>query len=137
MPGSKDALTLLSPATMPPPASRYSHVVTVPEGMELAFVSGQVAMRPDGTVPDGIEAQCEQVMANLSAALAAAGMGPRDTVRLNAYLVDAGDVGIWRAVRDRWTDGHEPASTVVVVAALSSPGWLVEVEAVAARRRDG
>ncbi|MBI3113504.1 MAG: RidA family protein, partial [Rhodospirillales bacterium] len=37
-----------------------------------------------------------------------------------------------RQVRDSLLDGHQPASTLVVVAQLANPAWLVEIEAVAA-----
>ena len=56
-----------------------------------------------------------------------------DLVRLNAYITAAGDVATFRDVRDRWSGGHAAASTLVEVAALASPAWLVEIEAVAAK----
>ncbi|MER3486179.1 MAG: enamine deaminase RidA, partial [Chloroflexota bacterium] len=52
----------------------YSHAVRMGD---LIFVSGQVALRPDGTLvgKDDARAQTEQVFANLQAVLEAAGSG--------------------------------------------------------------
>jgi enamine deaminase RidA (YjgF/YER057c/UK114 family) len=121
-----------SPDTMPPPASRYSQLVEVPGGSRLVVLSGQVGLRPDGTAASGFEAQAAQVFENILAGLAAIGMGPADLVRLNSYVTRAEDVGKLRAIRDRYMDGHQCASTLVIVAGLASPDWLVEIEAIAA-----
>jgi 2-iminobutanoate/2-iminopropanoate deaminase len=128
-------LNLINPPTLPTPPSNYSHIVEVPDGTRLTFISGQIASDADGNCPDDIAGQCEQVLRNLELALTAVGMEITDLVRLNAYLTDAGDVATFREIRDRWAGGHAAASTLVVVAALASPAWRVEVEAVAARTK--
>ena len=125
-------LKLMNPDTLPKPPSHYSHIVEVPAGTRLAFLSGQVGARADGSFDDDFAGQCRQTLANVEAALAAAGMEITDIVRLNAYITDAADIAAFRDIRDKWAGGHAAASTLVVVAALASPGWKVEVEAVAA-----
>jgi enamine deaminase RidA (YjgF/YER057c/UK114 family) len=59
-----------------------------------------------------------------------------DIVKLNIYLVaevDQTEVPKLRAIRDRYVNtAKPPASTLVVVSRLARPGWLVEIEAVAA-----
>ena len=124
---------LYNPETMPPPASRYSQVVEVPRNSRLTVLSGQVGMRPDGTFPEDFEGQAAQAFENVMAGLAAAGMEASDLVRLNTYVTRQEDVGKFRAIRDRFTGGHECGSTLVIVAGLASPDWLVEIEAMAAR----
>ncbi|MFC0549243.1 hypothetical protein [Kutzneria chonburiensis] len=44
-----------NPPSVAAPSGQYSHVATVPAGHELVFVSGQLGLRPDGTLagPDG------------------------------------------------------------------------------------
>ena len=126
-------LNLVNPDTLPPPASNYSHIVEVPEGTRMAFISGQVGVDTDGNCADDFAGQCNQVFHNLRAALAAVGMELSDLVRLNAYLTDAGDVGGFRDIRDKWLGDHAAASTLVMVPALAAPAWCVEIEAVAAR----
>lgn len=122
-----------NPSTVAPPFGTYSHGIEVPAGARWLYASGQVGVMPDGTVADGIEAQSEWALRNLMAVLDAAGMEPRDLVRLNQYLTRAEDVGAFRAVRARFLGELRPASTLVMVGALASPDWLVEVEAVAAK----
>ena len=59
-----------------------------------------------------------------------------DIVKLNIYLVaevDQAEVPKLRAIRDRYVNvAKPPASTLVVVSRLARPGWLIEIEAVAA-----
>ena len=51
------ALTRLNPSTVAPPAGRYSHGVLVPAGAKLLFISGQVGIEPDGSVPSDFVGQ--------------------------------------------------------------------------------
>ena len=76
-----------------------------------------------------------QTFANIKAALTAMDMQMSDLVRLNAYLTDAGDVGGFRDIRDRWMEGHAAASTLVMVPALAAPNWKVEIEVVASHSK--
>ena len=82
------------------------------------------------------EAQAEQVFRNLKIAVEAAGATMADIVKLNIYLVaevDQAEVPKLRAIRDRYVNVEKPpASTLVVVSRLARPGWLIEIEAVAA-----
>jgi 2-iminobutanoate/2-iminopropanoate deaminase len=121
------------PTTIAPPASNYSHGIEVPPDARWLYVSGQVGVGPDGVMAEGIEAQADQAWKNLIAVLEEAGMSAADLVRVNAYITNSEHVGALRQVRLRYLDGHEPASTLAVVAALASPEWLFEIEAVAAR----
>ena len=125
-----------SPATLPPPIG-YSHIAKVNKGT-LIYLAGQVSSDASGKlVGEGdFEAQAEQVFRNLKIAVEAAGGSLADIVKLNIYLVaevDQAEVPKLRAVRDRYVNvAKPPASTLVVVSRLARPGWLVEIEAVAA-----
>ena len=59
-----------------------------------------------------------------------------DIVKMNIYLVaevDQAEVPKLRAIRDRYVNvAKPPASTLVVVTRLARPGWLIEIEAIAA-----
>ena len=44
-----------TPNTVAAPFGPYSHAVEVPEGSRLLYISGEVGVLPDGTVPEGIE----------------------------------------------------------------------------------
>lgn len=122
-----------NPDTVAAPLSAYSHGVEAPANARWLYISGQVALAPDGAIPDGIEAQAKQVFDNILAVLAEAGMAAEDLVRINTYLVDAGDMGGFRAVRDKYVGAIAPASTMIIIGALASPDFLIEIEAVAAK----
>jgi len=126
----------LSPATLLPPAG-YSHIAKVSKGT-LIYLAGQVSSDASGKlVGEGnFEAQVEQVFGNLKIGVEAAGGTMADIIKLNIYLVaevDQTEVPKLRAMRDRYVNtAKPPASTLVVVSRLARPGWLVEIEAVAA-----
>jgi 2-iminobutanoate/2-iminopropanoate deaminase len=123
-----------NPATVHAPAGKYSHGTEVPAGTRLLYVSGQVGVKPDGKAAAGDAAQCEQAWANVKNVLAGAGMGVDDIVKLNAYVTRADIVAPYRAARDKALGQAVPASsTLVVVAALADPVWVVEIECVAAK----
>jgi len=130
------AKEFFSPATLPPPVG-YSHIAKVNRGT-LIYLAGQVSSDASGKlVGEGnFEAQAEQVFRNLKIAVEAAGGTMTDIVKLNVYLVaevDQAEVPTLRAIRDRYVNVEKPpASTLVVVSRLARPGWLVEIEAVAA-----
>ena len=127
---------IFSPATLPPPTG-YSHVAKVNKGT-LVYIAGQVSSDASGKmVGEGnFEAQVEQVFKNVKLALEAAGATMADIVKLNTYLVaevSQDDLPKMRAIRDGYLNKEKPpASTLVVVSRLARPGWLIEVEAVAA-----
>jgi len=95
-------------------------------------MSGQIGVRPDGTTPEDGAAQIEQALANVMANLAAQGMGPRDIVKMTVFLTDPALIGAWRAKRGAWMGDHRSASTLLIVAGLADPRFVVEVEAEAA-----
>ena len=111
----------------------YSHVV-VASGRRTIYTAGQVAIDERGALvgPGDLAAQTAQVMRNVGLALAAAGYA--DIVKITTYVVnykpeDRTVVGKARA--PFFAGGTPPASTLVGVAALAMPEWLVEIEALA------
>ena len=133
---SKPSKEFLSPKTLMPPAG-YSHIAKVNHGT-IVYISGQVPSDASGKLigEGNFEAQVEQVFRNLKIAVEAAGGTMADIVKLNIYLVaevDQAAVPKLRAIRDRYVNVEQPpASTLIVVSRLARPGWLVEIEAVAA-----
>ena len=89
-------------------------------------------MTPEGKVLTGAKAQIEQAWRNLVNVLRAAGMGPHDLVKVTIFLTDRTDLQILRDTRDAMLEGAAPASTLIYVAGLASPDWLVEIEGIAA-----
>ena len=121
-----------NPSTVAPPFSSYSHGVEAAAGARWLHISGQIGVRPDGTLADGAEAQMEQAWRNVFAILDAAGMTRRDLVKTTIFLTVHGDTGLARRVRERMLEGATPASTLLFVAGLARPDFLIEIEAIAA-----
>lgn len=120
----------------PPGLSRgsYSHVAVANPG-RLIFVSGQVAFDAEGrVVGTTLAEQAEQVFQNLHTALAAAGAGFRDIVKMNIYIRDLTTARLqaFREVRIRHLGDHLPASTLVATPGLVHEDLMLEVEVVAA-----
>ncbi len=125
----------LFPAVIRAPFAAYAHGVEVPPGARLVVTSGQLAARPDDSVPEGALEQARLCLANCAAILAEAGMGPPDVIRINAFVTDRAHMKGYMQARDEWLRGvaRLPASTLVIVAGFTRPDFLVEVEVTAAK----
>lgn len=121
----------LNPPDVHTPVGAYSHTAVVPSGTNLLFVSGQVGVRPDGSIPASLAEQAEQVFQNLRGCLAAHGAGMESVVKLTTYLVSGQDIQAMREIRLKHFGAHRPASTAVFIPQLVNPALLLEVEAVA------
>jgi 2-iminobutanoate/2-iminopropanoate deaminase len=127
-------LTALTPPTIAPPAANYAHAVSVTGASRWLHTSGVVPIAADGTVASGLRAQAQTVWSNIAAILAAADMGFANIVSLTTYVVTAAaaDLGAAMAARDEALSGGRVASTLLEVAALARPEWLMEIAVVAA-----
>ncbi len=121
-----------NPAGVHQPASPYSQVALLEGPMRRLVVSGQVGLRPDGSLAEGGEAQVAQALENLRACLAAHGMGPQHLVKWTAFLTDRALLPVWRAHRIAFQGASQPTSTLLIVAGLADPRFVFEIEAEAA-----
>jgi len=121
------------PATVATPIGAYVHAVEIPPNSRTLYISGQVGIGPDGQLKEGVEAQAEQVFANILAILKANDMDLEDMVKFTSYLVNPSDLQAYRAARARAFGDFRTASTLAIVQALAGPQYLVEVEAIAAK----
>ena len=129
------ANTLHNPSTIAPPARNlYAHAVEAPAGSRHLYISGQVGIRPDGSVPESLEEQTEQMMENVRAILTSAGMTFADIVKFNAYCMSPEDIITYAGIRNRFLDGARTATSAVVVSGLADPAWKVEADLIAARQ---
>lgn len=122
-----------NPAGLRPPFGRYHHAALIEGPQRLLAISGQLAVRPDGSVPESVEEQTAMVLDAIEACLAEAGLGRGDLLRLTAYLTEVEHRVPYMQVRDAWVADPAPASTLVVVKALALPACKVEIEALAGR----
>ena len=107
--------------------------MVAPAAGRWLHISGQVGVRKDGSIPEDFKGQAHCAWENLVAVLAAAGMTVADLVKVNTYLTDRSQHPQFSPIRAKFLGDARPASTLVVVAALARPEYLVEVEAVACR----
>jgi enamine deaminase RidA (YjgF/YER057c/UK114 family) len=124
-------ITRHNPASVHAPSGGYSMGLEVGQHRRLLFISGQVPENPDGSVPEGFEAQCEHAWRNIIEVLGSAGLGVEHLVKINTFLTDKSQVVANRAVRRKMLRGNEPALTVVIAETVDGK-WLLEIEAIAA-----
>lgn len=93
------------------------------------YVAGTLGVGPDGRPPPGVYDQCLLAVERIRGALEALGATLDDVVRTRMYVVDVErhqhDVG--RAHMEAFGRAM-PASTMVGIAALVAPEYLVEIE---------
>jgi enamine deaminase RidA (YjgF/YER057c/UK114 family) len=121
-------LQLLNPKTILAPNGTYSHGVLVTGVSKFLAISGQVAIKSDGTVPDSLNEQCEVIWKNILAILDESGMSIKNLIKINSYLTSPQQIKTFVEIRANYLQGHCPASTLVVVSALADPRFLVEIE---------
>lgn len=108
----KKVETLQAPAAIGP----YSQAI-VAGGM--VFVSGQIPLRPDGSLESGdVETQTHRVMKNLQAVLEAAGSGLSKVVQTTCYLRDMNDFAAFNKVYGEYFSAPFPARATIQVARL-------------------
>jgi len=98
---------------------------------QFLFASGQLGLDPaTGELRVGIEAQTRQVLANLQAVLAEAGMGVSNVVKTTIFLTD---LVHFATVNQLYGEvfGHEPPARSTIQVAGLPKGGLVEIEMVA------
>lgn len=111
--------------------SNYTNAIEVSPHARWLFISGQVGVNVLGQTQDGFDAQCRAALSNVAALLGSANMSFGDVVKLTVFLTRVADLAAYRRIRDEVV-GARTASSLVVVAGLADPGFLVEIEAVAA-----
>jgi enamine deaminase RidA (YjgF/YER057c/UK114 family) len=84
-------------------------------------------------IKSGIQAQCEQTLQNIDAALKQAGASLVDVVRVHYILPDRGDFEACWPILKKYFGDVRPAATMIQ-AGLSDPRMLIEIEVTARRR---
>ena len=120
----------INAAEAPAPAGQYTQAIEVAGVTRSVYISGQVGVAADGSIPEGAESQCALAWRNLRAQLRAAGMEIENLVKITTIVRNAEDIPAVRAGRAEVLGAHRPASTLIV-GGLSNPAWRVEVEGIA------
>jgi 2-iminobutanoate/2-iminopropanoate deaminase len=114
-----------------PAAPTYAQAVEVTGATRFLFVSGQIPMRRDGTVPATFEEQARVAWANVIAQLGAGGMTLDNLVKVTIFLSDRKHIADYRRTRDEALGGRRVGLTTIITG-IFDEGWLLEIEAVAA-----
>jgi enamine deaminase RidA (YjgF/YER057c/UK114 family) len=110
----------------------YSQGVKVSGAQTVLFLAGQVAYEKDGSVGHrgDFKGQAREVFRALKALCEAQGATLANVVKLNTYLTDIRYRADMVPIREEFFGKKGPASTLVQVAALAHPDYLIEVEAI-------
>lgn len=116
-------------ANAPEPIGPYSQAI---EHNGTLYCSGQIPVDPTtGKIPDSIEDQTHQVLANLRAVIEAAGGDLEDVVKTTIFLTDLNTFATVNAIYGEYFgEKAAPARSTVQVAALPK-GVMIEIDAIA------
>jgi len=125
----------INPQDLVIPVSSYSHGIAAGD---LVFVAGQVSFDEEGDVVGvgDLAAQTCQAIANVEKVLRAAGARLSDVVSTTVYLTSFDNYADYDRAYGECFGGHRPARATVK-AELVKPELLVEVQAIAVRKRGG
>ncbi|NLY96295.1 MAG: RidA family protein [Clostridiaceae bacterium] len=113
----------------------YSQVVTVSGKGKTVYIGGQNAINAEGKLvgQDNFELQTKQALENIKIALASENATFDNVIKLNIYMVEGCDPAVgFKAFRE--TVGvlkNPPLITVLKVAGLANPLFLIEIDAIA------
>ncbi len=115
------------------PSGHFSQATAIAAKGRFVFVSGMTARRPDGSIAGvgDIEAQTRQVCENVKAAVEAAGGSLDDICRVDVYVRNMEHFDAIHEVRREYFKAPAPASTMVEVTKMTSPDYLIEINAIA------
>ncbi len=120
----KEIKTNKAPAAIGP----YSQAIVTGD---ILFTSGQIPVNPDtGEIPDGAEAQANQVFINLKNLLKEAGTSIDNVVKTTVFIKNMEDFAAINEIYEKYFSRPYPARSCVEVARLPKD-VLIEVEAVA------
>lgn len=102
---------------------------------DFLFISGTASIDKNGDIvhPGDVEKQTSRTLQNISALLDSAGFAREDLSSFIVYLRDIADYGFIKPLIDQYL---EDLPTVYVKASVCRPGWLIEIEATAAKLAD-
>lgn len=119
--------SIVSTSDAPAAIGPYSQAVKTDS---LVFCSGQLGIDPaSGQLEEGLKAQAERAMRNLSSVAQAAGTSLDRAVKTTIFLTSMADFAAVNEVYGSYFKGDKPARSTIAVAGLPK-GGLVEIEAV-------
>jgi enamine deaminase RidA (YjgF/YER057c/UK114 family) len=134
----RPGIQMLNPDGLGKPLGQYSHIARV-KASEFLFIAGQLATDLSGNVvgAEDFETQCQQVFANIEAALTSQGAGWANVVEFTTYLVHSQDIAKFMKFRLRefpnmFVNEVYPPNTLLMIDRLVHEAFLIEVKTTAA-----
>jgi 2-iminobutanoate/2-iminopropanoate deaminase len=121
-------MKFINPDSIVKPASKYSQGVKLKTAKRRLLISGQVGIKPDGTMELTTRAQMERAWSNLLAILKDAGFEKTHLVKITCFVTEPGMTALYRETRDAALQGHLCAATFLQIAGLAAPEMKVEIE---------
>ncbi len=115
------------------PSGHFSQATMIETRSSLVFISGMTARRADGTIAGigDIEMQTRQVCENIKAAVEQAGGTMDDICRVDVFVRNMEHFDQIHKVRREYFKPPAPASTMVEICKMTSPEYLIEINAIA------
>ena len=123
----------ITSARLRQPSGHFSHATAIEARGRLVFISGMTARCADGTIAGigDIETQTRQVCENLKAAVEGAGGAMDNICRIDVFIRNMEHFDIIHKVRREYFKEPLPASTMVEIVKMTSPDYLIEINAIA------
>ena len=111
----------------------YSQAVKVTGAETVLYIAGQVAYDNNGNAAHAgdFKAQARAALQAVQAQVEAGGGTMANIVKVNTYLTDIRHRADYGPIREEFFGNKMPASTLVAVAGLAHPDFLIEIEAIA------
>ena len=121
---------IINATDAPAPAGTYSQAIEVRDAARTLYVSGQIPVAADGSVPADFISQARLAWQNVVAQLHAADMTLDNLIKVTIFLSDRRYIPEYRQVRSEFLGERRPALTCIITGIFDTQ-WLLEIEAVA------
>jgi 2-iminobutanoate/2-iminopropanoate deaminase len=121
---------IINAADAPAPAGTYSQAIEVRDATRTLYVSGQIPVAVDGSVPADFTSQARLAWQNVIAQLHAADMTLDNLIKVTIFLSDRRYIPEYRQVRSEFLGERRPALTCIITGIFDT-AWLLEIEAIA------
>jgi 2-iminobutanoate/2-iminopropanoate deaminase len=123
----------ITSAKLRQPNGHFSQATAIEARGRLVFLSGMTSRRADGSIAGigDVSEQTRQVCENLKAAVEEAGGTLDDICRVDVYVRNMEHFDAIHKVRREYFTGVAPASTMVEICKMTSPDYLIEINAIA------
>lgn len=129
-----EKINYINPENMTRPRG-YSHAIAVTGNHRTIYIGGQNAFDEKGTLigKNSLKKQTEQVLTNIGKILEKSDAKLENVVKFNIYIVQGQDPQDgFQVFQKKWEKNQNfPTITVIFVAGLGNPDWLVEIDAIA------